>query len=296
MNRREFLRSSGTLALGAVLNSCYPRERRESRLLTEFLESEKVTDRRDIERILYDINEIDRQGKKSIKGRATHLGDNFFLTAYHVVDKGNLELVPQTRRGNVWDSSQEFEVVEYDEDSNLALLKTDKKYKGKPSLHLSYKIPLLGDDVSTFIRLIGDPHHVDYEYELRGRDFYDNSKEILLGKLVIPANSLVYEKQGKVLERIPNDIEGKENQLFSSIASSEDESGQHVFLRKGDNYFFAGILTGFYKLDNELDNKIEINYHHFGEEFLNLKQTGSFFAHREPIERLIRRYVKRMSR
>src|SRR3989338_11642550 len=104
MNRRQFITKSPQvlaavlLALQPIGGDRKPQSELERVLLTDFMKFsyDSYSTKAGIENILYDISEINDEGDTKTNGRATHLGDNFFLTAYHVVAEGtsNLRLIP----------------------------------------------------------------------------------------------------------------------------------------------------------------------------------------------------------
>ena len=314
MNRRHFIKTSSkagaALFLTSQLIGCSRKSKSESEnelereLLSDFLEASDnpYVSKKEIENTLYDILEFDSKGNIIAEGRATHLGDNYFLTAHHVVSEetSNFRLIPQWRRSYVLDYHQDFEIVEHDEKSDLALLKTSRRdFKAKAKLHLDSKVPSLDEKISTFIRLTGRPSNKNYEFEYGGRDFYDESKKVAnLGKLILPAQSLLLEIQGKVLkydETYLNQKKGNhkgtsENEVFTSVLGFSGESGQPMFVRDDeDKYIFTGIVTGGYGLKHI----IPIPNNPFGRK--PIQQVGAFFAHRNPIEKLVKKYVKRIS-
>lgn len=289
MNRREFSKLAIMAGMATLVGGC--RSRDELRVLENFLEPDEGMKRSEIENILYDISSVEG----FTRGRAVSIGDNFFLSAYHVVKGNGLVLLPQHRRGYLIDYRQDFDVVFYDETSDIALLKTeDMRIDGNPNVHLTDEV-IIGDDVSTFMRLVGNPSNNDYDFSFDGKDYYDDSKDAEdIGRLILPEGSLLYEKQGKVLEldkEFFNEIDGSffpdfEHNLFTSICSYNGESGGPVFTNDNGNYGFAGIITGGYGIKHDIEtpgNPLGIRL---------MQQTGAFFTGHEGIEKLIRGYIE----
>ena len=281
ITRREFTRLSGLVLAAFATNQigCARRlDDMETALFEDFL-SEASIDKKELEELLYDvetrINTADGI-KNQTRGRAVMIGDGYFLTAFHVVNPKeakteavkvardlsvklediSMKLIPQYRRGYLRDFAQEFELVSYDEKSDLALLKAPVEDRnGQARLHLAQS-PLNADEgVSIFLRVLGRRRLIDYNFELKGRDYYNPAKELNLGRLSFPAGSLLFEKQGWVLPYRPQVIgkliEDKDKALisdadanFSSILSYNGESGSPVFARlRNGSYLFVGMLN-----------------------------------------------------
>ena len=215
MNRREFTAGGIAALFVPQLAGCSKSETDlEMELLKDFLTNpgRTYTSKSTIESILYDISRMHiskTQGKQfPTHGRATHLGDNLFLTAYHVVDENvhDLRLIPQRARANALLFNRPFEVVAYDVMSDLALLKTKGiPGKGKATIHLYPAMPALEDPVSTFIRVTGRASENGFDFSYGGLDFYDVTKKVdKLGRLIMPAHSLLFEAQGRVLQYRPD--------------------------------------------------------------------------------------------
>ena len=276
----------------------------EIELLNDFLEpSEAYLNKKDITETLYEIQLSCEFGRETVS-RATYLGDNLFITSYHVVDEGpeDLVLIPQWKRNYGSDFQRKFIVVEYDPVSDLALLKTtEENNKGKAKLHLNRIIPSLNDRVSSFSWLTGKTSKKTFEVKCDGRDLYDQTKIIRnLGKLILPANSHLFESEGKVLKYNKEYAEKNfsrrrytdpENNIITSIKGDHGSSGQPVFLKKDkDKYQFIGITRGGFPLDY----CTPVSNHPLGER--EIVQTIAFVVHRGPIEKLVRGYIKRTSR
>ncbi len=277
----------------------------EIELLKDFLKpSEAYLNKKEITDTLYDIHLICKFGRETVAS-ATHLGDNLFITSYHVVDEGSkdLFLIPQSKRDYGLTFKRKFEVVEYDFGADLALLKTTEAENiGKAKLHLNEKIPSLDDRVSSFSWLTGKISKETFEVKYDGKDLYDKSKIIKnLGKLILPANSHLFEREGKVLkydeEYMKKNYSRKEfkaspeNNIITSIKGSHGSSGQPIFLKKDrDKYQFIGITKGGFPLDYFTP----VSNHPLGEK--KIVQTIAFVVHRSPIEKLVTGYIERISR
>lgn len=323
--RRDFLKLSGLtlLAISTGQISCSRKpDEVETELFRDFLNftPESALDQVDIGQLLYDI-ETKVRTKKGIegktKGRAVSIGDGYFLTAFHVIDPEeskkearemaqdmslrlediSVKLVPQNRRGYGTDFAQGFEVAYRDRESDLALLKAPVENRsGRAKVHLASPSLSIGQAVSTFFWVSGIPKVVKYEFELNGRNYYDNATTMRLGKLILPANSLLFEKQGWVLPYNPDLMRKSSDDTdqslipvkdgnFSSIMSYNGESGSPVFVRlRNGKYIFAGILTAGWQIEYYIKTpENPLGYSH-------MAQTGTIFAHREPIARLISGY------
>ena len=266
----------------------------ETKILDDFLtytEKDSI-DKRRIETLLYDIV------NKRTRGRAVHIGDGYFLTAYHVV-KGvetSHKLVPQSIRYRNY--AKDFKILYYDSDADIALLKASvDNREGKSLVHLSPRILRIGENVLLFTRLSGSPLSQSYEYEIYGKDYYDEKSDMKIGKFSLQAGSLLFETQGFVLVKndslILKDVIGvdeiskkslKYNQ-FTSLMMYQGDSGSPVFLRLGvDRYVLAGIATSALGIQH----KIITPNHPL--KYKGMQQTGASFAHRDSIEKFIMNY------
>ncbi len=336
ITRRNFLQASGLtlIALAAGQMACNESHYGpEAQLLKDFLTHVPQTSigRGDIEKILYEIAfaaQINKYVTKnySARGRAISIGDGYFLTTYHVVAHDSdfeenakiiseessvnlsdvsLQLVPQSNSLNAPDNyvfPTGFEIVAYDKDSDLALLKAPvEKKEGKAKVHLAAELPKLDQGVSAFVRGTDVPKAIAYDFALNGVNYYDGSRAMNLGKLILPANSLFTEIQGWVLpyhRNLISDESGKKhphtletNGNFSSILSRKGYSGSPVFLRLNNgNYQFAGIADEGIWIKHMIPSP--------GEPFATdpIQQSGTIFTHRVPIERLIRKYIPTINR
>ncbi len=277
----------------------------EIELLNDFLKpSGTCLNKKEITGTLYEIQLTCEFGRETVS-RATHLGDNLFITSYHVVDRDteDLVLVPQWKRNNGLSFQQKFKVAAYDLLADLALLKTtEADNKGKAKLHLDNIIPSSNDRVSSFTWLTGKTSKVPFEVKCDGRDLYDQTRIIKnLGKLKLPANSHLFESEGKVLKY--NEEYMKKNyyqegfysspeyNIITSIKGEHGSSGQPVFLKKDkDKYQFIGITMGGFPLDYYTP----VSNHPLGES--EIVQTIAFVVHKSPIEKLVKGYIKRTSR
>ncbi len=323
LNRRKFIKmcvKGGTILLLPSLSACKDPENNtdnnlaetrkksqkelEIELLNDFLNpSETYLNKKEITDTLYEIQLVCEYGRETVS-RATYLGDNLFITSYHVVDDGSedLVLVPQWKRKDGLNFQQKFKVVEYDSESDLALLKTtETDNKGKAKLHLDKIIPSLDDKVSSFSWLTGNPSKKSFEIKCDGKDLYDQNKIIKnLGKLILPANSHLFESEGKVLkynkEYMKKNYSKKgfelspENNIITTIKGSHGSSGEPVFYKEdNDKYQFAGITKGGFTLDYSTP----VTNHPLGE--TEITQTIAFVVHRSPIEKLVKGYIDRIS-
>jgi len=276
----------------------------EIELLNDFLEpSEAYLNKKEITDTLYEIQLVIEFGRETVS-RATYLGDNLFITSYHVVDEGSedLVLIPQWKRNYGLNFQRKFKVVEYDPDSDLALLKTtEADNKGKAKLHLNKIIPSLDDRVSSFSWLTGKTSKETFEVKCDGKDLYDQTKTIKnLGKLILPANSHLFESEGKVLKYNKEYMEmnysrkgytNPENNIITSIKGDHGSSGEPIFFKKDkDKYQFIGITKGGFPLDYYTP----VSNHPLGES--EIVQTIAFVVHRSPIEKLVKGYIERISR
>ncbi len=232
----------------------------EREALMNFLQGENQMGIRagQVEALLFDV-----QGKTGTRGRAFYIGGPFFITAYHVVDKGkNLSLVRQARRGPVGGHHYKFEVAQFNRAHDVALLKASLFAEPIEFLpRLCEKVPEKGENVSLFIRLTkGNKKHSGYELEFGGADLYNKKKHVdFLGKLVLPPSSSLYEKQGLVLrydikalkldKKSKNDskewaqiTKSKDLQYLTSITAYQGESGSPVFVRSDRSYKVCGLL------------------------------------------------------
>ena len=277
----------------------------EIELLNDFLEpSEACLTKEEITDTLYEIQLVFESGRETVSS-ATYLGDNLFITSYHVVDEGSedLVLIPQWKRNYGLNFQRKFTIAEYDSGSDLALLKTtEENNKGKAKLHLDNIIPSLDDRVSSFSWLTGKTSKETFEVKCDGRDLYDQTKIIKdLGRLILPANSHLFESEGKVLKYNKEYMEKNysqegfksrpENNIITSIKGDHGSSGQPVFIKKDkDKYQFIGVTKGGFPLDYYTP----VSNHPLGES--EIVQTIAFVVHRSPIEKLVRGYIKRTSR
>ena len=303
ITRRRLLK--GILGVGAAsiagatiakwpFKSNLPDKVLETKLLADFLtytEKDSI-DKRRIEPLLYDIV------NKRTRGRAVHIGNGYFLTAYHVV-KGvetSHKLIPQLMRYSNY--AKDFKILYYDIDADIALLKVSVDNREDKSLvHLSPRVLRVGENVSSFTRLSGSPFSQSYEYEIYGKDYYDEKSDMKIGKFDLPAGSLLFETRGFVLVKneslILKDVIGGEEiakkslkySQFTSLMMYNADSGSPVFLRLDvDRYVLAGIVT------SALGIRHKIITPNHPLKYKGMQQTGALFAHRDSIEKFIMNY------
>lgn len=304
-SRRDFLKVCRTITLGLAISPIISASSPtgggplETELLRDFLTTTPQLGiyRTGIEHLLYNIR-MEGGIQSSTRGRSIHIGDGYFLTAYHVVDpkkvgRGqSLKLLPQSR-GRLSDFAQGFKIVHYDEESDLALLKIPvERMEGKANVHLALNSPNLDEVVSVFYALSEEPRQTPYEFDLLGKNYYDERDIMRLGKLVLPANSSLFEKQGKILpydkylfmkkfgiNPIPT------GGSFSSITGFDRDSGSPVFLKyPNDKYVFIGIVTAAWPMWHQIGtpgNPLGFKW---------IYQHGTLFPNRYPIKSLIRNY------
>ena len=99
----------------------------------------------------------------------------------------------------------------------------------------------------------------------------------------MPANSFLFEKQGKIIP-FPENVFTNQEELFSSLSCFNGASGQPIFSRKEDQYEFIGILTDVYGTTNI----IQTPNHPFAR---SMQQTGAFFASPKVLEQFISDYL-----
>ena len=304
--RRNFLINTALVGLGALSTPIILRGigkntqgkdgSLESRLFSDFLSYDSSgIDKSVVESILYDIN-----GREGTLGRAIHIGDGYFWTAYHVVKENQqkMQLKPQARRSFIGGAG--FHVLDYDPITDIALLQSDIQSKQGKALVTLYSRDLeINDQVLLFKRLSGRSLRKKYEKDLQGINFYDNRKKLYLGKFVLPENSLLFENQGRILFNNPSTIKvastdrkvDPKNENFSSLMAYKGDSGSPVFVLLNDGtYAFVGIAT----TALGIDNWVETPKHPLGYE--KMQQTGTYFTHQGPIDRLIMKYKPDLKR
>lgn len=336
MKRRQFLKV-GALTLSAPFIGCEsfkapPSEEEiekgnrklEPRILEDFLKGDICVNKKTIESSLYDIYE-EREGTL---GRAVCIGGNFLLTLYDLVKENpeSLIVIHQSFRGSSIGKFG-FEIVHYNEKSNLALLRSherrgDKKGKlqkfphqietDKAKLHLSLSSPPPLEDklspltLSTFILLSGKAPKERYEEEFFGEDYYPtrSDRSVTLpkcGKFILPACSLLFEKQGKLLKLDEEFFyshfrkrKSSKAECFTTLVCYEPERGQPVFLIAGeDKYIFLGVINEVVGAKHH-KNMIDTPNNPLG--YKNMQQKYSFVIHRDPIEKLVREYTQSLAK
>ncbi|MBI3027826.1 hypothetical protein HYY70_06980 [Candidatus Woesearchaeota archaeon] len=311
MDRREFLVLGGTalaggVVLGALIDAKCNREidPLETLLLKDFLTygEDSSIDRQNISGLLFDIEAKEDPKSSRIwetKGRAVNIGNGYYLTAYHVVEpksgsKEVMRMIPQSRRGYVVNDARTFELASFDKTIDLALLKAPvEKAEGKAVVHLGPWELKEGNLVSTFTRFTGRPKQADYNFELQGVDFYDKDGKMRVGRLYLPAGSLLFQVEGSVLpykeeeiKKIPGSgFVPAQNANFSSMINYNGDSGAPVFVQLRDGkYALVGIVTS----GVQIEHSIKTPGHPLG--YDATAQIGTIFAHRDSIERLIKAY------
>jgi len=201
MNRRQFIKAALILSTGtavgfwpSVIKS--PKKELELELLTDFItwSEDSYVDKKTIRRNLF---EILRDG--STIGRATYIGRGYLLTAHHIVENG-IDKMQVKRQGSDAHSTsaQEFSIADYNETDDLALLKMPSIDR-KANMNLLNRVPGLDERVSTLSVLYGHSKGKRYELDYDGFDYYDRDKKVKnLGKLILPAGSTLFEREGKI--------------------------------------------------------------------------------------------------
>lgn len=314
MNRKEFLKLGG---LGGVVVAAYgviesqqaitrkqpetkSPEELEIQLLTDFIgTSQKIIPRDSIESLLYNIS------SENESATAVHIGDGYFLTANHAVSNTfeKKTIMPHRRNKYVQDVPAQFKVLMSDAYSDVAIIRAEN-YQGQRGgyarIRLANHIPEIGQTVSMMTRLTGRKPDKEYALKLVGQDFYEEPKEMYLGRIILPAESLLIEAEGSVLKLDKGKMQKYDTyklikpdvQSFCSIMSYNGDSGSGVFIKIGgansseSHYVFAGILTACMGIKNY----IETPNHPMG--YRKMQQTGSLFVHREPIHNMIANYLK----
>ena len=293
------------LIFSFVLNGCKEKpEKLERQALISFLKYDpnKKLNRKEIQELLFDI-----QSSTSTLGRAVQITKNLFLTNHHVINRilpgyNDIRLIKQSQRGEFKNKSGKFEIVHVDKIKDLALLKLiDQAPIGEAYLHLYKEIPKTGDKVSEFIGLIGDTvEHTGYKLDYGGKDVYDREKHIEhAGTFILPPNSTLFEKKGFVLEFKPKKVAALtknlpskiENEMLSTIAIYQGESGSPIFLELGeDDFYMVGVSTKALNM-NEM---IPTPGHPLG--FMAYARTVSFAVHRDAIHKFLSLYISKLEK
>lgn len=293
-----------------------PREA-ETRFFYEFLTPapgaplprEKIAD------ILFDI-----KYRGSTAGRAVHLGSQFYLTAWHVIDgrDDDIHLVPQKHRTRPGEYQREFQVLHFDVATDLALLRgLPRPVRQKsawasfwsgtepgealeidsPGFRLWEKIPRAGDPVSKFIHLWG-PKELpeDYTLDYVGLDFFpSNLKPQVKGRVRMDAGDWLYEVRGQTIpfkdsffrDKFGNFRGRSDQSSFSSIITFNGDSGSPVFYSpQGEFYHFAGIITHSFRGPEKI---FKTPGHPLG--WKGMEQACGIFSHRDSIQKLIENYL-----
>ena len=254
-------------------------------------------DKKTIEYILYDV-----QSPTDTMGRSFKISDGLFLTNHHVIrkviDGKYAQLVKQEKRGILSDIEGEFEVLEYDIPSDLALLRL-KKYNPKDDetiVHLYKRTPKVKEKVSEFIHLSGEGgKHKGYHFDFGGKDIYDKQKYIKhLGSFDLPPDSALFEKKGYVLpfkekevQRLTKGLPSKkEYEIVTSVPVYQGESGSPIFLEIGEGeYYLAGVTTKTLNTGEMVYTPGDPMGH------IAYDRTISFIVHRDAIFKFITKYL-----
>ena len=269
-------------------------------ILENFLNfSGEEVDKEDIQYILYDI-----QSPTDTMGRAFKISDTLFLTNYHVIQKviagKYAQLIKQEKRGVILDREGEFEILEYDTKSDLALLQL-RNYKAvdyEAVICLYDRNPKEKEKISEFIHLSGEESkHKGYHLDFGGKDIYSKGKYIKhLGAFHLPPNSALFEKKGYVLPFKEKKIREltkplsskKEYEIVSSVPVYQGESGSPVFLETNENkYYLAGIVT------KTLNTGEIISTPEDPLGYMAYHRTVSFIVHRNAIYQFIKKYLSK---
>ena len=286
----------------SLVTSCKqpPPEKLRQSILEDFLDfSGEEVDKKTIQYILYDI-----QSPTDTMGRAFKISDTLFLTNYHVIQKviagKYAQLIKQEKRGIILDQAGEFEILEYDTKSDLALLqlKNHKEVDDEAAVHLYKRNPKEKEKISEFIHLSGEGgKHKGYHLDFGGKDIYSKEKYIEhLGTFHLPPNSALFEKKGYVLPFKEKKIQEltkplpskKEYEIVSSVPVYQGESGSPVFLEKNENeYYLAGIVT------KTLNTGEIISTPEDPLGYMAYHRTVSFIVHQNAIRQFIKKYLSK---
>ena len=309
--RRNFLIAGTTATVGAGLGiaglvsiarkdskpSIKSDSQLEQELLADFLDGNQEThlDKPEIENLLYNVvtkSKIEGKVQAFSEGSAVALGDGYYLTVYHVSGSNNnygeKYLLRQSKINSRPDLAQEFSVLWYNKDDDLALLRTQSVRTGKAAMRLSTQMPKEGVEVSVF-DVSNVPAKKDYKRELVGKDFHDSSKDIDLGRLVMLDGTRLFETQGRVVN-----YPEIQNESVSSLQTANGYSGSPIYLRLLDGkYMFAGILRGGIDVPFYVDVG-QIPPGVFSDSPPKWHQTGTVFKNRDTIKRFIESYKNRV--
>ncbi|MEM7182897.1 MAG: hypothetical protein AAF518_18440 [Spirochaetota bacterium] len=288
---------------------------KDKKFLQDLLAKSTETEQRyltsqEVESRLYDI-----QTDQGTRGRAFHIGNGFFLTAYHVIKgiKAPYYLVLQSKRGPVEDTKNaSFQILHYIEKPDVALLQLKHRQRSLAGgVPLIQKAPAKNADVSLFIRLTkGNTGHSGYDLSFGGIDYYDAKQESkYLGRFLLPPASYLYEKRGLVIDYdiakirkkigyfnkskkkqdrvyIDSIFNSPQDKTLTTISAYQGESGSPVFQRIEENqYQFAGLVLAV-SLVNQL---IPTPKHPLG--FYAHDRTITLLAHQKPIVQLLKEYI-----
>jgi len=321
LNRRQFTKAAGVVAGVAalvgprmlVVNGSNRESPAELELgsLEDFLDSNNShIDRKDIEgKLPYDILEVDSKKDRHKKRReATRIAGNFYLTSYDSVrdvvegKASNLRLRAQWKRDYEVDCRKTFEVVAYNKETNVALLRTNEKNEGRARLHLGPEIPSGNPVISTFNR-IGDFETLDptsYDQVYSGVDLYNQTvrdpnntgrKRLLDGSRLLETMGTVQPYKAKELSASTQGKHGvhPDEEVLTSAVGYSRNNGQAGFLVDSNGrYLFTGIQNGIILTKHRID----LYDHPLG--YVGMQQTGTFFANRKAIKGLIEGYINRL--
>jgi len=271
-------------------------------------------------RVDLDVSERDDVVEVTLKnnftsGNAVQLGGSLFLTANHVVsDEGehnDMALVPQRGRdlGEAYRTKFKFRVVGRDVKNDLALLKAEPAddkaarlldTKGRALIHLGAGEHAVGDVLRSFDQLTGGSLNKDGRISFRGSDFYDDKKKATLGGIFIHGKRKLLEVVGNVIKvdkdhivrEYPESAKMFEDwvggdRVLSTVIRYNGESGGGFYVKKGDIYELAGILTtAFGKAENI---SLEGDKHPLRK--TEGQNVATLFTSREPIRRLLEKYA-----
>lgn len=273
-----------------------------AKVLQDVLTFDERTDylsRSDITPLVYDI-----QSSRSTLGRAILLGDNIFLTAYHVIEnKENLQIVYQKKRGKLLPNTHQLEVLAGTWDYDLALVRSKVFFPiGRSKISLRTDKYTKDTLLSQFLYYKGPKKHKDFILSYDGLDYYDSVRKVKdLGKFVFLKDSPLFEKQGKInffdktfFYALGMD-KGKakvhpEIQYFTSIPVFPGESGSAIFYRTTDNfdsvrYAFMGITVIAWAINYDIETK----GHPLG--YKSVQQSSNFIVRSSKIKEFIEKYL-----
>lgn len=269
----------------------------EAKILNEFVHTNSriLLTKQDIEASLYELK------NEGGSGAAFHIGRGYFLTAQHVMEEGgeNLRLLPQDSRNSY--SPASYRVIAQDRNFDLALLKAPvDSSELKPTMSLGHiskeeTVSLFQRYPTGLFKFMGHDPSKRVEIDLEGVDYFNRSKKLHLGKIVVEENSDLLETEGRVLaykdeffQRVNPRYHGNSaNESFSSICAGVGNlSGSPIFVKVGENkYELVGVTAGLYNTMNHVATPRN------PKGFEKMQQTGVTFVHNESISKFIRSYL-----